>query len=233
MSSQTVLIPIEFPDPDPLPSTFIDTLTSCKVILLGVYELPADTSADERQRREIEAYRSLYTTASSFVQEGETAEVELRMGTELEDAPATVAKERDVDALLIPNPITTLGHLLVALREEKFKQPITDFLDAINEEVLLRTTLFHVAETEDDVAVGEQLLTEIRDHLVQEGFSRPSIDITVEVSDDPASSISQAARNQDLIIMGETQETPSERIFGRTYDQVAEQTDSPVLIIRE
>ncbi|MBX0296346.1 universal stress protein [Haloarcula nitratireducens] len=203
------------------------------MILLGVYELPADTSADERQRREVEAYRSLYTSASSFVQQGETAEVELTMGTDVEDAPMTVAEDRDVDALLVPNPITTLDHLLVALRENKFRQPITDLLDAINEEVLLRTTLFHVAESEDDVAAGEQLLNETRDHLVQEGFSRPSIDTEVEVSDDPAFSISQAARSEDLIVLGETQEATPERVFGKTYDQIAERTDSPILIVRE
>lgn len=233
MASQTVLIPIEFPDPDPLPSTFIDGLTSCRVILLGVYKLPSDTTSDERQRREIEAYQSLYTIAASFVQEGETAEVELVMGEDVSDVSTTVAEDRDVDALLVPNPITTLGHVLVALREEKFKQPITDFVNTLDEEVLLHTTLFHVAETQDDVEAGEQLLAEVRDHLIEEGFSRASLDTEVTVSDDPPLAISQAARNEDLLIMGETQDPTFERVFGKTYESIAEQTDCPIIVVRE
>jgi hypothetical protein len=54
------------------------------------------------------------------------------MGTDVEDAPTTVAEERDVDGLLVPDSITTLGHILVAIREEKFLQPIPDFVCAVN-----------------------------------------------------------------------------------------------------
>lgn len=233
MASQTVLIPIEFPDPNPLPSTFVQGLTSCKVILLGVYELPAETSSDERQRREIDAYQSLYTMAASFVREGDTAEIELAMGEDVDDAPTTVAENRDVDALLAPNPITSLGHILIALREKKFKQPITDFVDALNEEVLLHTTLFHVVDTEDDVEAGEQLLAEVSDHLIEEGFSRASLDTEVVVSDDAPWAISQASRNEDLLVMGETQDPTFERVFGKTYEAIAEQTDCPIIVVRE
>lgn len=233
MASQTVLIPVEFPDPDPLPSTFIKGLTECKVILLGVYELPVDLSPDERQRREIEANQVLYNIAADFVHRGESAEVELIMGTDVEDIPTTVAEERDVDALLVPNPITTLGHILVAIREEKFIQPITDLVCALNQEVLLHTNLFHVAKTEADVEAGEQLLSEVKQQLIDEGYSQTGIDMEVVVDDDPAFAISQAASNNDLIIMGETQVPGFERVFGKTYESIAEQTELPILVIRD
>lgn len=102
MASQTVLIPVEFPDPDPLPSTFVEGLTDCKVILLGAYELGDGVTADERQRRRTEANQVLYTVAADLVHRGETAEVELVVGEDVTDTPTTVAEEQDVDALCYP-----------------------------------------------------------------------------------------------------------------------------------
>ena len=233
MSSQTVLIPVEFPDPDPLPSTFVDGLTNCKVILLGVYDLDTELSADERQRREVEAYQVLYTLAADFVREGETAEVELVAGEDVADAPTTVAEDRDVDALLVPNPITTLGHVLVAVRDETFVQPVTDFVCALNQETLLHTDLLHVADSETDVEAGERLLSDIKGRLVDEGYSRTGIDSEVVVDDDPAFAISQAASDNDLIVVGETQEPGVERVFGKTYESIAERTERPIIVVRD
>ncbi|WP_327053541.1 universal stress protein [Halomicrococcus gelatinilyticus] len=106
MVAPTVLIPVEFPDPDPLPSTFIDGLTACKVVLLGAYELSPDVDPDDRQRKEV-------------------------------------------------------------------------------------------------------------------------------VSDDPSFEIGQAMRDYDLLVMGETQESPLERVFGRTYESTAEQTHRPIIVVQE
>lgn len=233
MSSQTVLIPVEFPDPDPLPSTFITGLTDCRVILLGTYEVPSDITPDERQRREIEAYQVLYSIAAEFVHRGETAAVELVMDEDVSDAATTVAEEQDVDAVLVPNPITTLGRIFVAIREPTFVEPITDFVCALNQEVLLHTHLFHVAESETDVENGEQLLAEVKQRLVEEGFSRTAIETNVEVSDDPPFAISQAARDDDMIVMGETQEPGFERVFGKTYESIAERTELPIIVVRD
>lgn len=233
MASPTILIPIEFPDPDPLPPTFVEGLTSCKVVLLGVYDLPDDVDDDERHRREIEAYQSLYTLASSFVRRGETAEVDLVMGEDASSAPTTVAEKRDVDAVLVPNPITTLGHVLVAIRDEKFAEPAAELLSSLDEEVLLHVSLLHVAETEADVEAGEDLLSRVKRRLVDEGFSQVSIDTEVVVSDDPAFAIAQAGRDDDLVIMGETQQPNVERVFGKTYDTVADRLERPILVVRE
>lgn len=233
MESQTVLIPLEFPNPDPLPATFVEGLTSCKVVLLGVYDLPDEMDTDERHRREIEAYNTLYTLADEFVQKGDTAEVELVMGENVGDAPTNVAEERNVDALLVPNPITTLGNVLIPLRETTFAEPVADFVDAMDSDVVLHTTLFHVAEREGDVEAGERMLSTVKQHLVENGFPELRIDTEVAVSDDASFAISQAARDYELLIMGETQDPLFERVFGKTYESIAEQTEKPIIVVRE
>lgn len=233
MSAQTIVIPVEFPDPDPLPSTFIDAFTSCEVVLLGLNEVEEDATQEERHRREIEANHVLYSLAAQFVRSGETADVELVTGEDLNDAPTRIAEQRDADAVMIPKPITTLGRILVPIRDEKFARPITDFLTGLNLDVLHHTTLFHVAETEDDVEAGERLLSDVRDRLVEAGHPELRVDSEVVVSDDPPFEIRETARSYDLVVMGETQDPSFSSVFGDAYQRVADETDHPVIVVRE
>lgn len=233
MTSKTLLIPVEFPDPNPLPATFVGGFTSCKVILLGVYETADDIDPDERQRREVEAYHTLYSFANQFVQSGDTAEVELVMGEALEDVPSSVAEERDVDALLVPNPITTLGRILIPIRDPEFAEPIAEFVGTLDQDVLIHTTLLHVTESEEEIEEGEELLKDVQEQLVASDFPEVSIDTEVVVSDNPAFAIGQAASGHDLLIMGETGDPTYERIFGKTYESIAEETELPVVVVRE
>jgi nucleotide-binding universal stress UspA family protein len=233
MSTQTILIPVEFPDPDPVPSTFVETFTACKVVLHGLDEVDDEASDEERHRREIEANRVLYSLASQFMREGEAADVELLTGEDLSDAPTSVAERRDADAVMIPKPLTTLGRILVPIRDEKFAQPITDFLTDLNLDALHHTTLFHVAETESDVEAGERLLSDVREQLVEAGLPDLRIDSEVVVSDDPTFEIREAAGDSDLVVMGETQDPSFASVFGDAYQRVADETDHPVIVVRE
>lgn len=232
VAAPTILIPIEFPDPDPLPSSFINGFTSCKVILLGLYETPADIDGEERQRRTVEANYTLYSLAHQFVQSGAPAEVELAMGQDLDTTPTTVAEERDVDALLVPNPITNLGRVLIAVRDETFAEPVERFVGTLNQDATQHLTLLTVTDSEptDD---EEAVLSSLRDRLSEAGFSKFAVETEVVVSDDPAFAISEAARSHDLIIMGETEQPAVERVFGKTYELVAESTHHPVVVLRE
>lgn len=233
MSSKTLLIPINFPDPEPLPTTFISGFTTCKVVLLGVYEVPPNIDPDDRQRQEIEAYHTLYSLANEFVRQGDTAEVELAMGQDVGDAPTDAAEERDLNAILVPNPITTLGRILIPIRDPEFVAPIADFVGALNEDNIIHTTLIHITDSEEDIEEGEKLLTKAKQHLVDTGFPEVSIDVDVVVSDDPSFAISQAARNYDLLIMGETEDSDFQRVFGEMYESIAEQTDHPIVVVRK
>lgn len=233
MSPQTILIPVEFPDPQPLPSTFVDAFSSCRVVLLGLDEMSDDVDADERHRREIRAKNVLYSLATQFLREGESADVELVTGEGLSETPTRVAEERGVDAVMIPKPITTLGRVLVPVRDPRFAEPVAEFLSGLNQDVFLHTTLFHVAESEDDVEAGEQVLSDIREQLVEAGHPELRLDSETVVSDDPAFAISEAASDYDIIVMGETENPSFDSVFGKTYELVADETNHPVVVVRD
>ena len=232
MSAPTLLIPIRFPNPDPLPSSFVSGLTSCEVTLLGLYETPSETAADERNRRSIEANYHLYSLAHQFIQHGAGANVELVMDEDLEGRATAIAEERDLDAVLAPNPITNLGRVLIAVRDETFVDPVERFVATLDEDVVQHLTLVSVTET-DRVKTKEDLLSGLRDRLTDAGFSRFAVDTDVIVSDDAPFAISQAAQNHDLIVMGETEQDGRERVFGKTYDLIADSTHHPVVVLRE
>ena len=232
MSTPTLLIPIEFPNPDPLPSSFVSGLTSCEVTLLGLYETPSDTDAEERKRRSIEANYYLYSVAHQFIQHGAGADVGLVMDEDLEMTATTIAEERNLDAVLVPNPITNLGRVLIAVRDETFVEPVERFVATLDEDVIQHLTLVSVTEAEQ-VGTKEALLSGLRDRLTDAGFSRFRIDTDVVISGDPPFAISQAAQSHDLIVMGETKQDSRERVFGKTYDSVAESTHHPVVVLRE
>lgn len=232
MASPTLLIPINFPDPEPLPSSFVGGFTSCRVVLLGLYETPPDLDPDELQHRTVEANYTLYSLAHQFVRSGDTAEVELVIGEDLEGTQTRIAEERDVDALLLPKPITHLGRVLVAVRDETFAEQIAQFVSTLNPEVIHHTTILNVTES-DDVEEKREMLSSLKDRLVDAGFSKFSIDTEVVESDDPPFVISEKARGYDIVVMGETDEPTFERVFGKTYKSVANQTDIPVVVLRE
>jgi nucleotide-binding universal stress UspA family protein len=232
MTSQTLLIPIEFPDPEPLPSTFVGGFTSCRVLLVGTYETGPEVDTEERHRREIEAYNTLYSYANQFVQAGDTAEVELVMEEDVADAPSRIAEKRDVDALMAPNPITTLDDVLVAVRDPEFVEPLARFVGLLDQDVLLHTTLLSVAESADEEDEKRALLDDLQGAMTDSGFDRTAIDTEVVVSDDPAFAISEAARDHDLVILGETQDAEFERVFGATYESIADRTELPIVVVR-
>ena len=231
-TAPTLLIPLEFPDPDPLPSSFIDGFTSCRVILLGLYETPPDMSEDEQQRQRIEANNVLYSLAHQFVRKGESAEVELTMGQDLATMPTTIAEERDVGAVLVPNPITNLGRVLIAVRDETFADDIERFVGTLDEDPIQHLTLLTVTDSEQ-TEEDEAMLSSLREQLIDDGFSKFAVDTTVTVSDDPSFAISQVANNHDLLIIGETEQSSTERIFGKTYELIADDTDIPVVVVRK
>jgi nucleotide-binding universal stress UspA family protein len=77
------------------------------------------------------------------------------------------------------------------------------------------------------------LLSSLRDRLDDAGFSKYATETEVAGSDDPSFANGEAAGGHDITLMGETEHRARDRVFGRTYESVAEGTDVPVVVLRE
>lgn len=240
MDTPKLVLPIEFPDPEPYPhpDSMVEALSKFEILLLGYYELPDDTDrAEGRRQRETEAMGVLHDLAAAYSKAGAPTEITLHFGPggeeerEFEDR---IAEQTHADAVLMSNPITSFSSVLVAVRDDRFLDSIVDVMNTLNTQTVLESEVLHVVSDEAEKEAGTRLTKDVKDRLIQAGYARPEIHRTVEVDNDPAYIIGQRGRNHDIVVMGESNQTEIEhQIFGPTFDYVSEETNHPVLVVRE
>ncbi len=228
--SQRILLPLEVADPTPLPGTLVQALAGTEVILVG---LPGEDppAADSEQGRRSRAF--LHEQAAALLRAGADVSVETQYDGDIEALRANVEEHGAVDATYVPGPITTFGRLLVALRDERVAAETVDLLDGMNLEGMIHVTLFHVAADESERAAATEMLEGVAEDLHSADVPDPSVDVKLEVSDDPAFEIARVATEYDAVVMGETEEeTVETEVFGPVYQRVRDGAEEPILLVR-
>jgi len=99
----TILVPIELPDPDPLSPVLIDDLSSLDVVVLGHYGLPEQTPVrSAREQFGDEAQATLDEVANAFAEAGATVRTRLVFGKDRTTAIQQVAADEECAAELDP-----------------------------------------------------------------------------------------------------------------------------------
>lgn len=240
MSRPTILIPVVFPDPDiyPMDDVNIVGLNGFDIVLFGYWETPEGTTPETaREEHETEAEAVLYDMAAQFSRAGASTDIQLHFGPPgdaegvLQDR---IAAETDVDGILVPNQLTMLNNVLIPLRDTRKRDEIVDFVSAFEKDRIFVLELYHATPDETRVEAAERMLEGVKRMLLDRGFSDNDVEVTVEVTDDPASAVADRARNHNIVVMGETEEVGVEdRFFGPIYDYIAEETETPIAVIRE
>jgi len=100
----TILVPIELPDPDPLSPVLIDDLSSLDVVVLGHYGLPEQTPVrSAREQFGDEAQATLDEVANAFAEAGATVRTRLVFGKDRTTAIQQVAADEECAAELDPS----------------------------------------------------------------------------------------------------------------------------------
>lgn len=240
MSRPTLLIPVVFPDPDvyPLDDVNIVGLSGFNVILFGYWETPEGTAPEvAREAHETAAEAVLYDMAAQLSRAGASTDVQLHFGPPgdaegvLQDR---IVAETDADGILVPNKLTMLNNVLVPLRDARKRDEIVDFVSAFDNDRIFVLELYHATSDGASVEAAEQMLEDVKRVLLDRGFSDNDVEVTVEVTDDPASAVADRARNHNIVVMGETEELDDEgRFLGPIYDYIARETETPIAVIRE
>lgn len=240
MSRPTLLIPVVFPGsaPESLVDANLGGLSGFDVVLFGYWEVPGGATAERvRADNETEAEAVLYDLAARFSEAGASTDVELHFGPGGDDRRALgdrILAEADPDAVLLPGSLTLLNNVLVALRDGRKRDRVVEVASAFDGETMFALELFHAAPDEATVDPGREMLAEVRERFLAEGFSADAVETTVEVADDPAEAIARRARNHNVVVMGETELPDAEdRLFGPVYRRVADGAEVPVVVVRE
>ena len=231
--ADTILVPFELPDPEPLSSVLVEDLASLDVVLLGHYGLPEQTPArDAREQFGDEAEATMASLAEPFRARGTLVETRLVFGKDRTAAIDGVMLEEDCAAELTPAPTEGIDRILVPVPDVAEFDRLPRFVDVFCEDSTAEITLFHVVEGEEARERGETIVEETRTGIVESGFGADTVDARTVESDAHDEEILRVADEYGAVVMYEAESRLGDRIFGTLPDRIANETGDPVIVVR-
>lgn len=227
-----VLVPLELPDADRVPPALVEILAPMEVVVLGHYGLPEQTPPTAaRDQFEPDAQAELDDIARPFEEAGVAVTRRLVFGKAREKTIDRVAIEEDCDVILTPGRTDAVDRLVVPLRGTGNFDRILSFVGELLTAADASVTLFH-AGSDSDRRPGDEILAAATDRLVASGVDPDRIDQRLSENEDIGGSIVDIGRTSDLLVLGETEPSLRDRIFGRVPAQVTAETDRPAFVVR-
>lgn len=231
--ANSILIPFEFPDPEPVSPVLVRDLSSLEIVLLGHYGVPEQTPNESaRDEFEDEVIERLEELAEPFVEAGADVRTRLVFGKDRAAAIDRVAIEEGCAAELDPAPTEGIDRVLVPVPDVAEFDRLPRFVDVLCEDTTNTITLFHVVEGEEDNERGEEIVTETREGLLEVGFNPDAVDTRVTDTGNHDDEIIRIASEYDAVVMYEAESRLGDRIFGTLPDRIRNRTGDPVIIVR-
>jgi len=230
----TVLIPVNTDGVEELPVGLVELLSLLRVVVLGYYLVPDQASPEQlRADHEDEAAAVVDEATARFADRGAAVESLLVFTHDHSETIDRIAIQHEVDAVLTPGDCNQLDRVLVALRGDENLGEIVSFVADLSRESNTEVTLYNVADSEDGASRGEMLLRGICARLADEGVDPDRVEWRLDRGDSPSDAITAATQEFDLLVVGESEPSLRERIFGPTTGQVIERVSRPVLVVRD
>ncbi len=233
----SILVDVELPAPTPLPEELVAALAPLRVVLVGWYPVPEQTTpAQARDQFEEEAQSALDVVARRFEAAGAEAVASRLVFTgDKFDTFTRISTEEACDAVLIPGPIEHLRRLLVPLRGLENARHILPFVADLvrGSSGTTDVTLLHVLEEgEVEGTAQKELLGPAVKQLAAHGVDTELVERRVLATDDPARSIVKVAGHYDLVVLGETQPSVRSILFGTVPERIVQAGNLPVVVVR-
>lgn len=230
--ADTILVPLELPEPEPLSPVLIEDLSSLTVVVLGHYDLPEQTPVSSaREQFGESAQATLDEVADAFADAGASVRTRLVFGKDRAAAIRQVATEEECVAELDPAPTEGIDQILVPLPDVAEFDRLPAFIRILSGDSTHRITLFHVVEGEERRERGEAVVGATRERLIEDGFDPDSVDTRVVEGDEHDEEILRVAADYDAVVMYEPESTLGDRVFGTLPDRIADETGDPVIVV--
>ena len=235
-SLSSILVDVELPDPEPLDPELIRALSSLRVVLLGWFAVPEQTSpAQAREQFRAEAQAALDTVAQRFEDAGADVTTRLVFTGDQLDTISRISVEENCDAVLVPAPAdrVSLRRVLVPLRGLHNARRIAPFVADLVQDQTTDVTLLHVLE-EDETADASRtdVLEPAAEMMRAHGIDADLLRLDARATDDPATAIVERSGEYDLVVLGETKPSVRAILFGTVPEQIVEQAQVPVIVVR-
>lgn len=230
----TILIDVELPEPVEFSESVTGLLSSLRVVLLGWYEVPEQTLPEQaREQFEGEAGEALARIAQQFREAGADVTTRLVFTGNAFETINRISMEESCDAVYVARPAGELQRVLVPLRGTPNLASITRFVRDMVQEYTTNVTLMHVlSEGETEADARESVITPVRRRIEERGIDGGMLTEEIVSSDDPAQAVIDASHDYDLVVLGETEPTIREVLFGSIPEQIARKANVPVIVVR-
>lgn len=230
----TVLVPVDVSVSEPPDPGLLDLLEPVNVVVLGYYPVPKQTApAHLRDDHESEAAARLEEAVTEFARADHEVEGVLVFTKDREDSIDRVAIQHDCDAVLLPDDIGTVERILVPLRGDVNLERIVSLVAALAGASDAMVTLFHSVAEETDPSQGEFMLRGAADRLAEEGVDADRIDWQLSESGSPRRTIVELAAEYDLLVLGETEPSLRDRIFGAVLTPILDEVETATIVVRD
>lgn len=229
-----ILVAVDVPRPEQISHLLMELQRPLTVSLLGVYLVPDQTVPDQaREQFGPEAEEALEDVAHAFREAGVEVETDLVFTPDRLETVERTALERGCHAILLQKPAYELERLLFAVRPGPLADRIVRLLAELLEDPRLRATLLYVLEEEVDPDEARRDLEVLQRHLLEgEGVEAERVEIRVVTGEDREEAVLAAAAEHDAVVVGETDPSVRDSIFGDFARQLADATEKPVIVVR-
>jgi len=231
--ADTILIPFELPDPQPISDVLVEDLAPLSIVAMGHFQVPEQTPTDmAREQFEAEAQAELDEVTEPFHERSPSVRTRLVFGKTRGDAINRVVLEENCAAELDPAPTEGIDRILVPIPGVAEFARLPEFIEVLCEAVTQEVTLFHVAEGPESVAEGERVLAETHSGLIEAGLDDDLINTRIVEGESHDEEILAAAADYDAVVMYDAASRIRDRVFGTLPDRIATQTGDPVIVVR-
>lgn len=229
-----ILVPVELlRDEEVQLDATVDLVSAVPIVLLGYREVPDQTAPGQmRMQFEEAAEEELERHADAFREAGGEVETRLVFTHDLGETFTRVANEEACTAVLMARPSREMESLLVPVRGDVNLERLVDVVARLLGQTSLHATLLHVVEPGEAPDAGQMLLEGAQGFLEDRGVDRDRVRLQVQPAEEPLEALVQAAEGHDAVVLGETDPSLTQQIFGETHERVAEAFEGPIVIVR-
>jgi nucleotide-binding universal stress UspA family protein len=229
----TILVPFELPDPEPISAVLVDDLAPLNIVAVGHFQVPEQTPTEAaRDQFEAEAQAELEEVTAPFRERSPSVRTRLVFGKTRGDAINRVMLEEDCAAELDPAPTDGINRILVPIPASAEFTRLPEFIEVLCEASTQEITLFHVVEGEESIEQGEQILADVHEGLLDAGLDDDLVDTRIVEGHDHDEEILAAAADYDAVVMYDAASRIRDRVFGTLPDRIATETGDPVIVVR-
>ena len=220
-----VLVPLKILEGESVTPGLFDLLATVDVVVLGYYEVPDQTPAEQAKLQfEERAQAKLDDLRAGFADAGGEAKTRLAFTGKARQTISRVTEEEDCDAIVHPGVAQDADRLLVPFVGKVDVDTVSGFIAAL---VGNRDITVSALGLDENVSREE-----IRSALDDAGLETAELTMQPESTSDALATIADVAVDYDLLVMGEPEPTLSEWVFGDLQDRVARESLGPVVVVR-